>query len=48
MMEELDALPVGQLVMLKLTSPDKDDLSERDTEPAERSALHRSHQCSSE
>jgi fructose-bisphosphate aldolase class I len=25
-MEELDALPVGQLVMLKLTLPDKDDL----------------------
>ena len=47
-MEELDALPVGQLVMLKLTLPDKDDLSERDTEPAERSALQRSHQCSSE
>jgi hypothetical protein len=25
-MEELDALPVGQLVMLKLTLPDKNDL----------------------
>jgi fructose-bisphosphate aldolase class 1 len=25
-MEELDALPVGQLVMLKLTLPDKDEL----------------------